>query len=152
MDASFPQHSSSYSYRFTWRIYHLFLLLVFDIKKKGEFPPLKIKISCPFKISSCQTFLSCLRLGTPRTCDFSPHSNRICFRVLKNAQRAMLVPFCLSQSASLFFCLCICPLILFSYLVGIVMSVKALGPDYYPYAEALKERGDIDFAKLASLG
>jgi hypothetical protein len=62
--------------------------------------------------------------------------------------------FCLSQSVSLCFYLCLClhPLILFSYLVGIVMSVKALGPDYYPYAEALKERGDIDCAKLASLG
>jgi hypothetical protein len=39
-----------------------------------------------------------------------------------------------------------------SCLVGIVMSVKALGSDYYPYAEALKERADIDYAKLASLG
>ncbi len=36
--------------------------------------------------------------------------------------------------------------------VGMVMSVKTLGPDYYPYAEALQERGDIDYAKLASLG
>ncbi len=35
--------------------------------------------------------------------------------------------------------------------VGMVMSVKALGPDYYPYAEALQERGDIDYAKLTSL-
>jgi hypothetical protein len=36
--------------------------------------------------------------------------------------------------------------------VGIVMSVKELGSDYYPYAEALKARGDISYAKLASLG
>ncbi len=63
--------------------------------------------------------------------------------------------FCLSQSFSLCLCLSLLSLssdFLVPVLVGIVMSVKALGSDHYPYAEALKERGDIDCAKLASLG